>query len=47
MKPGQKVGRKAPCPCGSGVLYKSCCYAKESATLARIRVTGTDGYNGN
>jgi hypothetical protein len=27
MKPGQKVGRKEPCPCGSGVKYKSCCFA--------------------
>ena len=29
MKPGQQVGRKEPCPCGSGVLYKSCCFADD------------------
>ncbi len=21
-----KVGRNVPCPCGSGVKYKKCCY---------------------
>jgi hypothetical protein len=31
LKPGQKVGRKEPCPCGSGVKYKSCCYALDRA----------------
>lgn len=25
-----KVGRNAPCPCGSGKKYKHCCYAKDS-----------------
>lgn len=29
MKPGQRVNRKAPCPCGSGVKYKSCCFASD------------------
>ncbi len=27
-----KVGRNAPCPCGSGKKYKKCCLPKESAT---------------
>ena len=25
VKPGQKVGRNDPCPCGSGKKYKNCC----------------------
>lgn len=25
MKAEQKVGRNAPCPCGSGKKYKKCC----------------------
>ena len=25
---GKKVGRNAPCPCGSGKKYKKCCGAK-------------------
>jgi preprotein translocase subunit SecA len=27
-RPGQKVGRNEPCPCGSGKKYKKCCLAK-------------------
>jgi uncharacterized protein YecA (UPF0149 family) len=23
--PGGKIGRNAPCPCGSGKKYKKCC----------------------
>jgi hypothetical protein len=26
---GPKVGRNAPCPCGSGKKYKKCCLKKE------------------
>ncbi len=26
FKKGQQVGRRKPCPCGSGKKYKSCCY---------------------
>jgi uncharacterized ion transporter superfamily protein YfcC len=26
-----KVGRNAPCPCGSGKKYKHCCLAKSAA----------------
>ncbi|MFB4158971.1 SEC-C metal-binding domain-containing protein [Geomicrobium sp. JSM 1781026] len=25
FKPGPKVGRNEPCPCGSGKKYKKCC----------------------
>ncbi len=24
----EKIGRNAPCPCGSGKKYKKCCYVK-------------------
>ena len=27
-KPGPKVGRNDPCPCGSGKKYKKCCLNK-------------------
>ena len=27
VKVGQKIGRNAPCPCGSGKKYKKCCGA--------------------
>lgn len=26
-----KVGRNDPCPCGSGLKYKRCCFAKDEA----------------
>lgn len=26
-----KIGRNAPCPCGSGKKYKHCCWAREQA----------------
>jgi len=29
-----KVGRNAPCPCGSGKKYKKCCWAKDQASRA-------------
>ncbi|MFH1567466.1 MAG: SEC-C metal-binding domain-containing protein, partial [Gemmatimonadota bacterium] len=29
--PGPRVGRNAPCPCGSGRKYKKCCLLKEQA----------------
>jgi uncharacterized protein YecA (UPF0149 family) len=25
VRPGPKVGRNDPCPCGSGKKYKKCC----------------------
>jgi len=27
-----KIGRNAPCPCGSGRKYKSCCLDKKTST---------------
>jgi len=27
-RPGAKIGRNDPCPCGSGVKYKKCCQKK-------------------
>jgi tetratricopeptide (TPR) repeat protein len=27
---GAKIGRNAPCPCGSGKKYKKCCLARDS-----------------
>jgi preprotein translocase subunit SecA len=27
-RPGHKIGRNDPCPCGSGKKYKKCCLAK-------------------
>lgn len=30
---GPRVGRNAPCPCGSGRKYKKCCLAKDDAGL--------------
>ena len=32
-----KVGRNAPCPCGSGKKYKHCCLKKEQESRARVR----------
>ncbi len=29
LKPGEKIGRNDPCPCGSGKKYKNCCMLKE------------------
>ena len=26
----QKIGRNAPCGCGSGVKFKKCCYGKSA-----------------
>ena len=28
-----KIGRNAPCPCGSGKKYKKCCLRKEGVSL--------------
>ena len=28
LPPSKKVGRNAPCPCGSGKKYKKCCLIK-------------------
>ncbi|HEY3491246.1 MAG TPA: SEC-C domain-containing protein [Candidatus Deferrimicrobiaceae bacterium] len=31
------LGRNAPCPCGSGLKYKKCCYEKDRAETSRAR----------
>ena len=31
----ERVGRNAPCPCGSGKKYKKCCYAQDQQRLKR------------
>lgn len=33
-----KIGRNAPCPCGSGKKYKNCCLNKEAETPLRQKV---------
>jgi tetratricopeptide (TPR) repeat protein len=40
---GPKVGRNAPCPCGSGRKYKKCCLPKESPAPSARQVSGPDG----
>jgi len=32
-----KIGRNAPCPCGSGKKYKKCCLTQDEATRAEKR----------
>lgn len=32
---GQKVGRNAPCPCGSGKKYKKCCLSEEQGEIPK------------
>jgi len=32
-RPVPKIGRNAPCPCGSGKKYKKCCYDKDQQLL--------------
>lgn len=34
--PAMRVGRNAPCPCGSGRKYKKCCLGKPDSTLGVI-----------
>jgi hypothetical protein len=31
VRPGPKIGRNDPCPCGSGKKYKKCCLLKEES----------------
>ncbi len=33
-----KVGRNAPCPCGSGKKYKHCCLNKKNALSRRQKL---------
>ena len=37
LQTGVRVGRNAPCPCGSGRKYKQCCLAKDEAAAAVVR----------
>ncbi len=37
MNLGERVGRKAPCPCGSGKPYKNCCRARDREESRRKR----------
>lgn len=39
---GPKVGRNAPCPCGSGRKYKKCCLLKESRAPIQSQPIGPD-----
>jgi hypothetical protein len=36
-----KIGRNAPCSCGSGKKYKNCCLAKKSAVPVSQILLGT------
>ena len=43
----EKVGRNAPCPCGSGKKYKKCCLDKDKAAPLehrRIDALMQEGY---
>ncbi len=35
-----KIGRNAPCPCGSGHKYKNCCLRKEAVTPLGQKLLG-------
>jgi hypothetical protein len=37
----RKVGRNAPCPCGSGKKYKKCCLSKDDAARKSARAPAT------
>ena len=39
---GPKVGRNAPCPCGSGRKYKKCCLLKESRAPIQSQPIGPE-----
>ncbi len=34
-----KIGRNDPCPCGSGLKYKKCCFGKEQPVPAPVKDT--------
>ena len=38
VRPGPKVGRNDPCPCGSGRKYKKCCEGKDPAPESKSLV---------
>ena len=35
-----KIGRNAPCPCGSGLKYKQCCLLQQGKTPVRQKLLG-------
>jgi hypothetical protein len=42
LEPGKaKLGRNAPCPCGSGKKYKKCCLQREEPSKAAARMPAT------
>ncbi len=40
MAGSSKIGRNAPCPCGSGKKYKKCCMQKDEATRSESTPAG-------
>ena len=42
-----KIGRNAPCPCGSGKKYKKCCLNKEKTTTSNEQVPLVNELYGN
>lgn len=40
----EKVGRNAPCPCGSGLKYKKCCMGKNVLPLEYLKQVYTSKY---
>ncbi len=44
-RPGPRVSRNAPCPCGSGKKYKKCCLPKDEAPTRESR-RGREGPDG-
>jgi hypothetical protein len=42
VRVGPKIGRNAPCPCGSGRKYKKCCLGKRDASPDGIPADGPD-----
>jgi len=44
MKRSDKVGRNDPCPCGSGLKYKKCCFGNETAGFDNMRKQYAEQY---
>ncbi len=38
----QKIGRNAPCPCGSKKKYKNCCLSKSASTKQSMNMSSLD-----
>ena len=39
-----KVGRNDPCPCGSGLKYKKCCFGKEGSEPVSLKTLYAQKY---